>query len=69
MLDNDFCSVDNYSIVIPYRDFVKIVEIANNFEVLVAKYKRMEEKYEAMYGLYSEILEKVADVKAFVGDT
>lgn len=27
-----FCSVDNYSVIVPYRDFVKMTELARNYD-------------------------------------
>ena len=45
MADSEFCCVDNYSVLIPYKDLVKLVEIAKYVEVMEQRYKRMEEQY------------------------
>ena len=32
MDEEKFCCVDNYSVLIPYKDLVKMVELANKVE-------------------------------------
>ena len=64
-----FCGVENYGILIPYTDFIKIAEMAKNFELIEARYKRMEEMYSGIYGMFSECLKKIAEIEKFVRDT
>lgn len=69
MPDNEFCSVENYSVLIPYRDLVKIVEMAKEVEVIKAQYARLQDQYAAIRGMFSECLDKIAEIKDYVRDT
>ena len=64
-----FCGVEHYSIIIPYSDFLKIAEMAKNYELIEARCKRMEEMYSGIYGMFSEVLEIVRETRDFVRDT
>lgn len=64
-----FCGVEQYSVLIPYRDLVKIAEMAKNYEVMQAQYNRLEEQYAAMRGMFSEVLEVVREIREYVRDT
>lgn len=69
MPDESFCSVENYSVLIPYRDLVKVVEMAKKVEVIEAQYARLQEQYTAIRGMFSECLETVREIRDFVRDT
>lgn len=69
MSKDDFCSVENYSVLIPYRDLVKITEMAQKVEVIEAQYNRLQEQYTAIRGMFSECLETVREIRNFVRDT
>ena len=64
-----FCAVENYGILIPYSDFIKIAEMAKNFELIEARCKHMEEMYTGIYGMFSECLDKIREIREFVADT
>lgn len=57
-----FCSPENYSIIIPYKDFAKLMELPQIIDDMNQKVKRMEERNAAMYNMYSELLEKMAEI-------
>lgn len=65
----NFGSVDKYSILIPYADFVKIAEMASEVEQIKAQYVRLQEQYTAIRGMFSECLEKIAEIRDFVGNS
>lgn len=67
--DKLFCGVENYGIIIPYADFVKIAEMAKQVEVIEARYKRLEDQYVAIRGMFSECLEKIGEIRDFVGNS
>lgn len=69
MPDEKFCSVENYSVLIPYRDLVKIAEMAQKVEVIEAQYTRLQEQYAAIRGMFSECLDTVREIRDFVRDT
>ena len=69
MPDDPFCSVENYSVLLPYRDLVKIAEMAKEVEVIKAQYDRLQDQYAAILGLFSECLDKIQEIRDFVKDT
>lgn len=62
-MEREFCSPENISVVIPYKDFEKMLKMATSYEQTNAKMKRLEEQIGALHGLYSELLEKVAELQ------
>lgn len=66
--DKPFCGVDKYSVLIPYRDLVKIAEMAQKVEVIEAQYTRLQEQYTAIRGMFSECLDKIKEIQDFVRD-
>ena len=69
MPDKEFCCVENYSVLIPYRDLVKIAEMAKEVEVIKAQYDRLQDQYAAIRGMFSECLDKIQEIRDFVKDT
>ena len=69
MPDDKFCCVENYSVLIPYRDLVKIAEMAKEVEVIKAQYDRLQDQYAAIRGMFSECLDKIQEIRDFVRDT
>lgn len=68
MPDECFCGVENYSVLIPYRDLVKIAEMAQKVERIEANYERILEQYSAIRGMFSECLDKIKEIQDFVRD-
>lgn len=69
MPDKEFCCVENYSVLIPYRDLVKIAEMAKEVELIKAQYDRLQDQYTAIRGMFSECLDKIQEIREFVKDT
>ena len=69
MAENDFCGVDNYSVLIPYKDLVKLVEVAKKVEVIEQEYARLHEQYTAIRGMFSECLDLIREIREFVGNS
>ena len=66
--DKLFCGVENYSVLIPYRDLVKIAEMAQKVVVIEAQYIRLQEQYTAIRGMFAECLDKIKEIQDFVRD-
>lgn len=62
MGDSKFCCVDDFPVLIPYKDLVKLVEVAKNLEQFEMRLSRTDEKLGALNGLYSELLQKVREL-------
>lgn len=69
MVDENFCCPENYSVIIPYKDFVKMVEMAKKVEHIEKQYTRLQEQYAAIRGMFSECLEKIKEIRDFVGNS
>lgn len=69
MENDNFCRVDQYSVLIPYSDLVKMVDLANKVEQIELQYSRLQEQYAAIRGMFSECLEKIKEIREFVGNS
>lgn len=69
-MDNEnFCNVENYSVLIPYGDLLKMVEMAKKVEHIEQQYIRLQEQYVAIRGMFSECLDKISQIRDFVGNS
>lgn len=66
MKKQDFCCVDNFSVLVPYRDLEKMLQSANKIEHIEQLATAMDTRCAKMQLLYSEILEKVAEIYHFL---
>lgn len=69
MDEEKFCCVENYSVLIPYSDLEKMVNLAKKVEHIEKQYARLQEQYTAIQGMFSECLEKIKEIREFVRDT
>lgn len=69
MADEKFCCVENYSVLIPYSDLEKMVHMAKKVEQIEEQYARLQEQYAAIRGMFSECLEKIKEIRGFVGNS
>ena len=67
--DKEFCCVENYQVLIPYSDLVKMVEVAKKVEHIERQYSRLQEQYAAIQGMFSECLDKIKEIREFVGNS
>lgn len=61
-----FCSADNLSVVIPYKDFESLVKVARNYDSLVAKVQRMEKQLDALRVMYTQALDRIAEINKYL---
>ena len=66
MKNKDFCCVDNFSVIIPYRELENLLQSANKIEHIEALMKRIDERNSAMQLMYSELLEKIAEINRYL---
>ena len=69
MDEENFCCVDNFSVLIPYSDLVKMVHLAKKVEHIEDQYVRLLDQYVAIRGMFSECLEKIKEIREFVGNS
>lgn len=63
MAKKEFCSVDKYSVLIPYKDLEKLVNMAQNYEEVLKVLKHLEEQYSALRYQYVETLDKLRELE------
>lgn len=61
-----FCSADNYSVLIPYKDLEALLKIARNYDNLDRKVQRIEKQLDALRGMYSDALERIAEINKYL---
>lgn len=61
-----FCCVDNYSVLIPYRDLEKLLETANKMQYFQERLHRTDEQLLALRVMYTEVLEKIAEIDRYL---
>ena len=63
MAGNDnFCSTENYSVLIPYKDLYALMESANKIGEISAQYTEMCVRYDAIQSMFREALDKIAEI-------
>ena len=69
MEQEKFCCVENYMVLIPYSDLEKMVDMAKKVEQIEEQYARLQEQYTAIRGMFSECLEKIKEIREYVGNS
>ena len=67
MKKKDFCGAENISVIIPYAELDRLLQCANKLEEFEHHIRHLEQRYSAMGLLYSEILERVAELAGMIG--
>lgn len=58
----DFCCVGNYSVLIPYRDLEKLMEIANKMGSFEDHLSRTDEQLDGLRMMYREAIDKIGEI-------
>lgn len=58
----NFCCVEDFPVLVPYRDLVKLVEVANNLERYNDGLSLANKQLSALRVQYGELLEKVREI-------
>lgn len=66
MAKDKFCSADDLSVIVPYKDFEKLVGFANNYAGLEARLKKTEAQLDALRSMYFELLDKIAEINRYL---
>lgn len=62
----NFCCVENFSVMIPYHDLEKLLEIGNRYDDLMKQVKRQEERLTSLHGIQTEIIEKIREIQSLL---
>lgn len=66
MAKDEFCCVGDFPVLIPYRDLVKVVEVAKNMERYEKCLSRTSEQLAALRLQYVELSEKVREMGKYL---
>lgn len=58
----NFCCVEDFPVLVPYQDLVKLVEVAKNLEQYNRGLSLANKQLTALRVQYSELLEKVREI-------
>lgn len=61
-----FCSADNFSVIIPYKDLEALLKVARNYDSLVTKIQRMDKQLDALRSMYTEALDRIAEINKYL---
>lgn len=62
MQDEKFCGVGDISVLIPYKDFVVLVEASKNIAEFRKQIEECNNQLSALRGLYIEALDKIREL-------
>lgn len=62
----NLCDPHNYSILVPYKDFENLVGIAREYQEILKVVKHQDEQLVAMRQMFSECLEKIAEIDRYL---
>lgn len=66
--DKHFVDPSKISVIIPYSDLEKMALMAHKMEVMESQYKRLQEQYTAIQGMFSECLLEIKKIRDYVTD-
>ena len=66
--DKDFVVSAPLQVIIPYSEYEKVVNMAHEVEAIKEQYSRLMDQYTAIRGMFSECLEKIGEIRAYVID-
>lgn len=66
MSGKKFGSVDNFSVLIPYKDLEKLLETAYKLEQFQEALKRNDQKLDALRMMYTEALQKIREIERYL---
>lgn len=66
MPKEEFCGVDDLKVIIPYREYERMVNSARKIERILAYAKQMERQYDALHMMYRECLNKLAEINKYL---
>ena len=56
-------------VIIPYSDYEKVVNMAHEVEEIRTQYARLQEQYCAIRGMFQECLDKIGEIREYVGNS
>jgi len=66
--DKNFVASAPPWVIIPYSEYEKVVNMAQEVIEIKAQYARLQEQYTAIRGMFSECLQAIAEIREYVTD-
>lgn len=66
MSKKDFCSADNISVIIPYKQLENMLNVASSLDEMKRTVSLMQKQYDAMKCMYIEALDKIQEIRRMV---
>lgn len=66
MAKENFCCPEKFSVVIPYSDFVKLVETGKKVDQISKDYKILVDQVQALRCMYTEAIEKIGEIERYL---
>lgn len=66
--EKDFVASPPLQVIIPYSEYEKVVNMAQEMEEMRKLCKRQDERYAAIMGMFAECLEEIRKIRDFVMD-
>lgn len=66
MDDRKFCCVGDFSVLVPYRDLEKLLEVANNMERYERTLDQTHTQLAALRNQYTELLAKIGEMSKLI---
>lgn len=67
--DKNFVASPPPYVIIPYSEYEKVVNMAHEVEEIKAQYERLQEQYAAIRGMFSQCLDKIEEIRDYVGNS
>lgn len=68
-IENHFVASAPPWVIIPYSEYEKVVNMAHEVEEIKAQYAQLREQYSAIRGMFSECLDKIKEIRDYVGNS
>ena len=66
--ENNFVASAPPYVVIPYSEYEKVVNMANEVIEIKRQYDRLQDQYASIRGMFLECLEKIQEIREYVSD-
>lgn len=66
--EKDFVASAPPWVIIPYSEYEKVVNMAQEVAEIKAQYARLQEQYTAIRGMFSECLTAIGEIREYVSD-
>lgn len=67
-MPDNFVASEFPMVIIPYKEYEKLVNVAHKVEDQSAEIRRISERQDSLYALFGECLEEIKKIREYVSD-